>query len=70
MGAMPQRKHHPHIIVDYSFSSVNQEADKGAPHEAMQFGRALNRVLHRIATADPADGQVYLLKLDLSDGFY
>ena len=70
MGAVPQREHCPRIIVDYSFSSVNQEADKGAPHKAMQFGRALNRVLHRIATADPADSLVYLLKLDLSDGFY
>ena len=36
----------------------------------MQLGRALNRVLHRIATADPADSPVYLMKLDLSDGFY
>ena len=69
MGAVPQRERRPRIIVDYSFSNVNQEADKGAP-EAMQLGRALNRVLHRIATADPADGPVYLMKLDLSDGFY
>ena len=70
MGAVPQCERRPRIIVDYSFSSVNQEADRGAPPEAMQFGRALNRVLHRIATADPADGPVYLSKLDISDGFY
>ena len=70
MGAVPQRERRPRIIVDYSFSSVNQEADRVAPPEAMQFGRALNRVLNRIATADPADGPVYLSKLDLSDGFY
>ena len=70
MGAVPQREHHPRIIVDYSFSIVNQEADRGAPSEAMQFGRALNRVLHRIATADLAEGPVYLSKLDLSDCFY
>ena len=36
----------------------------------MQLGRALNRVLHRTVTADPADGPVYLMKLDLSNGFY
>ena len=70
MGAVPQHERRPRIIVDYSFSNVNQEVDKGAPPEAMQLGRALNRVLHRIATADPADGPVYLMKLDLSDGFY
>ena len=55
MGAVPQCERRPHIIVDYSFSSVNQEAEKGAPHEAMQFGRALNRVLHRIATTVPIE---------------
>ena len=31
MGAVPQRERRPRIIMDYSFSNVNQEADKGAP---------------------------------------
>ena len=70
MGAVPQRERRPRIIVDYSFSNVNQEAAKGAPPEAMQLGRALNRILYRIVTADPAEGPVYLMKLDLADGFY
>ena len=70
MGAVPQCERHPRIIVDYCFSNVNQEAEKGAPPKAMQLGRAPNRVLHCIATVDPADGPVYLMKLDLSDGFY
>ena len=70
MGAVPQRERRPRIIVDYSFSNVNQEAAKGAPPEAMQLGRALNRILYRIVTADPAEGPVYLMKLDLANGFY
>ena len=70
MGAVPQRERHPRIIVDYSFSNVNQEAEKGAPPEAMQLGQALNRILHHIVTVDPAEGPVYLSKLDLADGFY
>ena len=36
----------------------------------MQFGRALERVLRKVAMADPAQGPLYLLKIDLSDGFY
>jgi len=38
--------------------------------EAMQFGHALDRYLREILLADPELGPVYLLKLDISDGFY
>ena len=70
MGAVPQRERQPRTIVDYSFSGINQEAHRGAPPEAMQFCRALERVLRKVATADTAQGPLYLLKIDLSDGFY
>ena len=36
----------------------------------MQYGRALDRLLHEIVFADPVLGPVYLLKADVSDGFY
>ena len=36
----------------------------------MQFGCALERVLRKVATADPAQDPLYLLKIDLLDGFY
>ena len=36
----------------------------------MKYGRALDRLLHKIVFADPALGYVYLLKADISDGFY
>ena len=36
----------------------------------MQFGRALEWVLWKVATAVTAQGPLYLLKIDLSDGFY
>ena len=70
MGAVPQRERRPWTIVDYSFSGINQEAHRGAPPEAMQFGCALEWVLQKVATADPTQGPPYLLKIDLSDGFY
>ena len=41
-----------------------------APPEAMQFGRALKRVLQRIYKANPKFGPVYLSEIDISDGFY
>ena len=36
----------------------------------MQYGRALDCLLREIVYADPALGYVYLLKADVSDGFY
>ncbi|KAI2512522.1 adenylate kinase [Fragilaria crotonensis] len=49
---------------------VNPETSRLAPHEAMQFGRALSRMLARIVHADPRYGPVYLAKFDIADGFY
>ena len=36
----------------------------------MQYGRALDRLLREIVFADPTLGPVYMLKADVSDGFY
>ena len=38
--------------------------------EAMQFGRALERILYQIRYANPKFGHVHLGKVDLADGFY
>ncbi len=70
MGVVPQRERRPRLIVDYSFSNLNQETIKLAPQEAMQFGRALQRLLESIVAADPMYGPVKMAKVDISDGFY
>ena len=36
----------------------------------MQYGQVLDRLIREIVYADPALGYVYLLKADVSDGFY
>ena len=36
----------------------------------MKYGRALDRLILVIVYADPALGYVYMLKADVSDGFY
>lgn len=56
--------------MDYSFYDVNGETERLAPRKAMQFGRALDRILHVVQHADESLGPVYMLKLDVSDGFY
>jgi hypothetical protein len=70
LGVVPQRARRPRIIVDYTFSGVNGDTDRRAHRQSMQFGRALIRVLQTIFFAPPEHGPVYMLKLDLSDGFY
>ena len=41
-----------------------------APYDAMQFGKALQRILRQIHNANLWHGPVYLSKVDISDGFY
>jgi hypothetical protein len=70
MGVVPQRAQCPRIIVDYSFSGLNNETIRMAPREAMQFGKALKRILQTIVDAIPDHGPVNLIKVDISEGFY
>ena len=70
LGVVPQRDRRPRLIVDYSFSGVNDDTVPLAPKEAMQFGRALQRILTTIIKADPRFGHVHLSKIDIADGFY
>jgi hypothetical protein len=70
LGVVPQRDRRPCTICDYSFFIVNLETIPLAPSEAMQFGRALWRVLSTNHHADHRLGPVYLSKIDIADGFY
>jgi hypothetical protein len=70
MGVVPQRDRRPRTIVDYSFYNINRDTVPIAPSEAMQFGRAFERILHKIHHANKKHGPVHLIKVDLSDGFY
>jgi hypothetical protein len=70
LGVVPQRDRRPRLIVDYTFSGVNIDTVPLAPREAMQFGRALQRILSAIVHADPRYGPVQLAKIDIADGFY
>lgn len=70
LGVVPQRDRRPRTIVDYTFFNVNAETLPIAPTDAMQFVRALQRIVQHTFRADPRHGPVYISKLDLSDGFY
>ena len=67
---VPQRDRRSRLIVDYSFSGVNEDTVPLAPKEAMQFGRALQRVMAKIVHAEPHYGPVFMSKIDVADGFY
>ena len=70
MGVVPQRARRPRIIVDYSFFGLNDDTVKMAPQDAMQFGKALQRILQALVDANPKYGPVHLFKVDIADGFY
>ena len=70
LGVVPRRDRRPRLIVDYSFSALNEDTVQLAPKEAMQFGRALERVLTTIVTSHARYGPVHMSKIDIADGFY
>ena len=70
LGVVPQKDRRPRLIVDYTFSGLNADTLPLAPREAMQFGRALQRVCRHIVHADPRFGPVTMAKIDIADGFY
>jgi hypothetical protein len=70
MGVVPQRNRRPRVIVDYSYFFLNDETNRLAPQDSMQFGKALERILRNIVEADPKFGPVHLIKVDIADGFY
>lgn len=67
---VPQRDRRPRSIVDYTFSGVYADTLPLTPREAMQFGRALQRVCSTTVHADPRYGPVSMAKIDIADGFY
>ena len=69
-GVVPQRNRRPRTIIDYTYSDVGPTTLQLAAPHAMQFGRAFQRLMQRIAYANPRFGPVHLLKVDLSDGYY
>jgi hypothetical protein len=69
-GVVPQHNRRPRIICDFSFYDQNEDTLPLAPLESMQFGRALERFLRHLLLADPKWGPCYMIKVDLSDGFY
>ena len=70
LGVVPQRDRRPRIINDLTISGVNAETVRKGPAEAMQFGRALLRLLYQIRHANPKFGPVFAMKVDVADGFY
>jgi hypothetical protein len=70
IGVVPQRERRPWTIVDYTFFGVNADTLPLSAPEAMQFGRALERIIQNIVHADPRHGPVHLIKVDIVDGFY
>jgi hypothetical protein len=70
LGVVPQHDRRPRTIVDYSFYGINDDTLQLSPDDSMQFGHALDRVLHKIVHADPRHGPVHMIKVDVADGFY
>jgi hypothetical protein len=56
--------------MDYSYDGVNQACLPHAPLAAMQFGRAMQRLLQRLVYCDRRHSPPLMAKIDLVDGYY
>jgi hypothetical protein len=69
-GVVPQCNCRLCWIVNYSWWDVNADTLPLVAMDAMQFGHALDQILRKILLSNFSLGPVYLIKLDISDGFY
>ena len=60
-GLIPQRDRQDRIVVDYTWSEVNEATCRMDP-DSMQFGHALQRILQRMYDVDPCHGPIYMMK--------
>ena len=58
-GLIPQRYRRYRIVIDYTWSGVNEATCRLAPY-SMQFGHTLRRNLQRMYDADPCHGPIAL----------
>jgi len=69
-GVAPQCDRQPCTIADYTFLGVNIETMLLAEHMLLQFGCTLHCLFQQIVQSNPDLGPVYIIKLDLANGFY
>ena len=69
VGLVPQWDLRDRIVIDYTWSGVNEAAWRLSP-DSMQFGHALQRILQRMYDADPRHRPIYMMKVDIADGFH
>ena len=68
-GLIPHRDRRDRIVIDYTWSGVNEATRRLAP-DSMQFCHALQRILQRMYDVDPRHGPIYMMKVDIADYFY
>jgi len=70
LGVVPQCNWCPHTIANYTFSQVNADIVPLTDHMPLKFGRTLLWILQTIVNSHPSLGPIYIIKIDLANGFY
>ena len=69
-GVKEEKGRQPRRLGNYSYNTINSQTLSIAPLVLIQYGRDIDRLLRKIMFADPTLGPVYMMKGDVSDGFY
>ena len=69
-GVKEERNRRSRYLGNYSYSNLKSKTLPIAAISAMQYCRALERLIREVVISNPALGPVHVLKADVRDGLY
>ena len=67
VASTPPIGRRPRLIINFTWSGLNEATSWEAPEKVMHFGGTLRHITRRLLLADPRLGPVYLGKVDLTN---
>ena len=67
VDAIYQVGRQPQLILDFTWSALNQSTNRVSLEEAMCFGGSITRIVQQVLITDPSLGPVYPSKVELAN---
>ena len=67
VDVIPKDSRRNHLILDFTWSAIDNTRERDSPAEEMNFGGALACSVRWVITAESALDTIYLIKVELDD---